>query len=42
MYKVTTKLAHRLYYGETIVDYNLFINFCNIGDVSIQLAQNCM
>ena len=33
MYKVTTKLAHRLNYDATFVDYNLFINFFNIGDV---------
>ena len=33
MYQVTTKLGHRLYYDATIVDYNLFVKFFNIGDV---------
>ena len=33
MYTVTTKLAHKLYYDVTVVDYNLIINFFNIGDV---------
>ena len=33
MYKVTTKLAHRLYYDATVIDYNLIIKFFNIGDV---------
>ena len=30
---LTTKLAHRLYHDATVVDYNLFINFFDIGDV---------
>ena len=37
MYKVTklvNKLAQQLYYDATVVDYNLFIKFVNIGDVS--------
>ena len=33
MYQVTTKLAHGLYHDASVVDYNLFINFFNIGDV---------
>ena len=33
MYTVTAKLAHRLYYDETVVDYNLIIKSFNIGDV---------
>ena len=33
MYKVTAKLAHRLYYDVTVVDYNLIIKFFNIRDV---------
>ena len=33
MYTVTTKLAHRLYYDATVVDYSLIIKFFNIGDV---------
>ena len=33
MYTLTSKLAHRLYYDATVVDYNLNINFFNIGDV---------
>ena len=31
MYKVTTKLAHRLYYDATVVDYNLIIKFLIFG-----------
>ena len=27
------KLAHGLYHDVTVVDYNLFIKFFNIGDV---------
>ena len=33
MYKVTAKLAHRLYYV-TVVDYNFIIKFFIIGDVN--------
>ena len=36
MYTVTTKLAHRLYYDATVVDYNLIINLFIIGDVKYQ------
>ena len=33
-HKVTTKLAHRLYYMITVVDYNLKFKFFIIGDVN--------
>ena len=33
MYQVTAKLAYRLPCVTTVVDYNLIINFFNIGDV---------
>ena len=33
MYTITAKLAHRLYYDATLVDYNLIIKFFNIEDV---------
>ena len=31
MYKVITKLAHKLYYDGTFVDYNLIIKFLILG-----------
>ena len=30
---LTTKLAHGLHHDATVVNYNLFIRFFNIGDV---------
>ena len=32
-YMLTAKLADGLYHVATVVDYNLFIKFFNIGDV---------
>ena len=31
MYTITAKLAHRLYYDATVVDYNLIIKFVILG-----------
>ena len=33
MYTLATKLARGLYHDGTVVDYNLFIKFLNIGAV---------
>ena len=41
MYKVTAKLAHRLYYM-TLVDYSLIIKFFIIHDVKYQPVQDWM
>ena len=34
MYQVTTKLAHGLYHGATVVDYNLNLKYLITGDVN--------
>ena len=39
MYKVTAKLAHRLYYDANVLDYNLFIKCFNIGDVKYPASE---
>ena len=33
MYQTTARLAHGLYHSATVVDYNLFILFFNVGNV---------
>ena len=39
MYQVTTTLAHGLYHGTTVVDYNLILKNLIIRDVKYQLTR---